>query len=434
MHCARPLAATSIVACQQCLAARESLLAVRALHLRYPQTPLAANAGLFHMLKELLALREAGSVNETELHCESQGLTIACAMVRACPVEVSCAADLHALLPDVAAKGSDVALFVDQIVGSGCCDRLRELRADAVLNAKMVFKRIPWVGMVGARELADAGFRTVPEVHAAFKRGDLAVPLHEMAASLFSMAEDCRFMDAVSEAELAAVTAAVTAAVAQVDPALLIVPVGGARRGAPGHDIDLLITHPGRESGVSRATLVQILEALSAQPEVERLVGKPMHGEEQSSRELLRKDVAHNVTENGCALPGSANISQSIKAFCLILLRGHTPRRLDIALAPRSQYAMELFGWTGSRQFGRWMRLAAKEKGLMLSNHGLTEVREVPGGGRAHWLRTRTGAVLISDDEAMAAFEEDTEAHFRSEEELFDAIGIPFRPPSERFA
>ena len=40
----------------------------------------------------------------------------------------------------------------------------------------------------------------------------------------------------------------------------------------------------------------------------------------------------------------------------------------------------------------------------------------------------------VWDDQAMQAFEEDTEAHWRSEEELFAAIGVPWRPPSERFA
>ena len=126
-----------------------------------------------------------------------------------------------------------------------------------------------------------------------------------------------------------------------------------------------------------------------------------------------------------------------VKAFCLVQLRGRPPRRVDIVLIPRSQWGTQLLGWSGTRQYLRFLKRYCTEppKQMRLSNHAVfLDCRSTEGSDSVYLLTPQPGVrVKICDDAAMAAWVADTRQHFRTEEEVFAAIGAPYCPPEHRF-
>jgi DNA polymerase/3'-5' exonuclease PolX len=86
-------------------------------------------------------------------------------------------------------------------------------------------------------------------------------------------------------------------------------------------------------------------------------------------------------------------------------LRKGVHRRLDILITPKHEVGSAKLYFTGNDIFNRSMRLLAEKKGMHLNQHGLYEaVNKVAG-------RRLAGA---------------------TEMEIFDLLGVPYRPPEER--
>jgi uncharacterized protein involved in type VI secretion and phage assembly len=70
-----------------------------------------------------------------------------------------------------------------------------------------------------------------------------------------------------------------------------------------------------------------------------------------------------------------------------------------------------------------------------ISNHAVfLDCRSTEGSDAVYLLTPQPGVrVKICDDAAMAAWVADTRQHFRTEEEVFAAIGAPYCPPEHRF-
>lgn len=81
-------------------------------------------------------------------------------------------------------------------------------------------------------------------------------------------------------------------------------------------------------------------------------------------------------------------------------------RRIDITLYPVASFSTGLLYFTGSGEFNRQMRGIALDKGYKLNEYGL-----YPFG--------ITGV-------------EGSSVPIRSEKDVFDVLGIPYRKPSER--
>jgi len=83
-------------------------------------------------------------------------------------------------------------------------------------------------------------------------------------------------------------------------------------------------------------------------------------------------------------------------------------RRVDIVVAPPEQWAFALLGWTGSKQYNRFLRqyargqaverMGAEERarrgltrfqGFCLSNHGLTAIPVADQGAKPCWKDAR---------------------------------------------
>nr|XP_012596959.1 DNA-directed DNA/RNA polymerase mu isoform X4 [Microcebus murinus] len=79
--------------------------------------------------------------------------------------------------------------------------------------------------------------------------------------------------------------------------------------------------------------------------------------------------------------------------------------RVDLVVAPISQFPFALLGWTGSKLFQRELRrFSRKEKGLWLNSHGLFDP------------------------------EQKTFFHVASEEDIFRHLGLEYLPPEQRNA
>ncbi|XP_033049878.1 DNA-directed DNA/RNA polymerase mu isoform X6 [Trachypithecus francoisi] len=96
----------------------------------------------------------------------------------------------------------------------------------------------------------------------------------------------------------------------------------------------------------------------------------------------------------GAAVGGSIRPCASWKAV-----------RVDLVVAPISQFPFALLGWTGSKLFQRELRrFSRKEKGLWLNSHGLFDP------------------------------EQKTFFHVTSEEDVFRHLGLEYLPPEQRNA
>ena len=91
--------------------------------------------------------------------------------------------------------------------------------------------------------------------------------------------------------------------------------------------------------------------------------------------------------------------SQMYMGVCLAPGDTHY-RRLDIKVYPRDEYGSALLYFTGSDQFNRKMRTDAEEMGFKLSDHGL--------------------------------FKGDKKIRCETEEDVFKALKLPYKKPSER--
>ncbi|XP_063465674.1 DNA-directed DNA/RNA polymerase mu isoform X6 [Symphalangus syndactylus] len=175
----------------------------------------------------------------------------------------------------------------------------------------------------------------------------------------------------------------------------------GPHRGKlQGHDVDFLITHPkeGQEAGL----LPRVMRCLQDQGLI--LYHQHQHSRWESPTRLAQQSHMDAFERSFCifrlpqppgaAVGGSTRPCPSWKAV-----------RVDLVVAPISQFPFALLGWTGSKLFQRELRrFSRKEKGLWLNSHGLFDP------------------------------EEKTFFHAASEEDIFRHLGLEYLPPEQRNA
>lgn len=90
---------------------------------------------------------------------------------------------------------------------------------------------------------------------------------------------------------------------------------------------------------------------------------------------------------------------------------GKLHRRIDIKVYPKDQYGFAILYFTGSDYFNRSMRLFAEQKGFTLSDHGLQPVAKSAS-------KQKVGKGL-----GIPCL---------TEQQVFDALGLPYKTPAER--
>ncbi|XP_036086470.1 DNA-directed DNA/RNA polymerase mu isoform X4 [Rousettus aegyptiacus] len=179
-------------------------------------------------------------------------------------------------------------------------------------------------------------------------------------------------------------------------------PEPGSRRGKlQGHDVDFLITHPqeGQEAGL----LSRVVHSLKEQGLVLYYQHRPRHSQEPACP--ARRNRTTDTLERCFCILRLPSSQGAVVGGTLGPRRPWKAVRVDLVVAPISQFPFALLGWTGSKHFERELRrFSRKERGLWLNSDGLYDP------------------------------EQEMVVHLATEEDIFRHLGLTYLPPQLRNA
>lgn len=183
----------------------------------------------------------------------------------------------------------------------------------------------------------------------------------------------------MNRAEVEEISAVVKNAALSINPGFSVITTGSYRRESKTcGDVDVLITHPDGKSHVN---------ALNA------IVTKLL-----TETDFITYELASHEKPTSSTYP---------IYYCICKLGpNRIHRRLDILVVPFVSYGAALLQFTGNTYFNRSMKTWAKKHGMKLNMNGLYER-----------IDDETDGDLIAS---------------RTEEEIFDALGIPYQEPVDR--
>ncbi|KAF6086608.1 DNA polymerase mu [Phyllostomus discolor] len=305
----------------------------------------------------------------------------AASVLKALPCQVTALSQLQGL-PNF---GEHSRRVIQELLEHGVCEEVERVRrSERYQSMKQLFTQIFGVGVRTADRWYREGLRTLDDVRGRVPRltGQQQAGLrHHQDLSMPVQRPDAEALQQVVET-----------VVVQALPGATVTLAGGFRRGKlQGHDVDLLITHPqeGQEAGL----LPRVMCSLQQQ-------GLVLYQQHQLSRS---RDPTHLTRR-------SHTMDTFERSFCIFRLPrppGATWKavRVDLVVAPISQFPFALLGWTGSKHFERELRqFSRKERGLWLNSHGL--------------------------------FDPEQKALLRAaaEEDVFRHLGLAYLPPEQRNA
>ncbi|KAG2500066.1 hypothetical protein HYH03_002343 [Edaphochlamys debaryana] len=292
----------------------------------------------------------------------------------------------------------------DRAVPDGTGALRRDTAGAATRRALM---KLPGVGPSTAKEWYDMGLRSLAEAAEACREGRLSAA----PATAWALQHYQDLTADVTPFELAEMRAAVTATLrvalgpSGYDPQRWTVEVvGGGRRGKAGHDVDLLVSHPGLgTAGAMDAALEAVVPRLVEQGHLLPVTGNCTQVQTRMHARHCRR-VEQALAEGGRPLEGRARIADGLShVFSVFVTSAGRRKRLDIVFCCWSWRPHALFGWTGSTQLTRFFNLVAAKRGFHRTNHALYDCRTrkpVPG--------------------------------IDTEEQLFAVVGLPYREPQDR--
>ncbi|XP_048642463.1 DNA-directed DNA/RNA polymerase mu isoform X2 [Marmota marmota marmota] len=337
----------------------------------------------------------------------------AASVLRALPCPVTSLSQLQGL-PHFGEHSSRV---VQELLEHGACEEVERIRCSERYQTMKLFTQIFGVGVKTANRWYQEGLRTLDDLRgqpqkltkqqkAATGMGDCLIL--EDGALWGMQAERVRrtvlptglqhhqdLSTPVGRPDAEALQQLVETVVGQVLPGATVTLTGGFRRGKlQGHDVDFLITHP--EEGQEAGLLLRVMCHLQSQHQASCLE-TPTHLVQRShTMDAFERSfcIFRLPQPPGAALGGVLKPCSAWKAV-----------RVDLVVAPISQFPFALLGWTGSQLFERELRrFSRKEKGLCLNSHGLFDP------------------------------EQKTFFHVVSEEDIFKHLGLKYLPPEQRNA
>jgi len=271
--------------------------------------------------------------------------------------------------------------LADKVEEIACTSRLRRLESTAVDTNDQLLQLFMGIYQVGLPTAS----RWIAQGHKSFD--DLKSKANLTANQRIGIDHYNDFLTRIPRTEVAAHADVVREACAKADNEVQLIVGGSYRRGAADSgDIDLIITKENASLEYIRTILVdtvipQLLE------EGFLKVGLAT----SSSRRGEHGSKWHGAS----ALPGS-----------------QIWRRIDLLFVPWDEYGAALIYFTGNDMFNRSLRLLASRKKMRLNQHGL--YGDVMRGERRE--RITQGKLLEG----------------RSEERIFEILGVPWRPPQHR--
>ncbi|XP_067396358.1 DNA-directed DNA/RNA polymerase mu [Emydura macquarii macquarii] len=343
------------------------------------RTPLAhSNQALTEALETLA--EEAGFSGSEG---RSLAFTRAASVLKALPRRLGALEELGPL-PGL---GEHSRRVIQDVLEDGVSAEVQRVKLSERYRTMKLFTKIFGVGVRTADRWYQEGLRTLAELQ------ERRTKLTRQQQAGLRHYDDLNTPVGRGEAET--ISRAVQEAVWRFLPGAAVTLAGGFRRGKlHGHDVDLLITHPedGREAGLL-SLLVSWLDSQGV---------------------ILYQHSQENSYEGPEPPRGEGVLDQFERCFCIFCLaapggpaagRGWKAVRVDLVVAPISQFPFALLGWTGSRHFERELRRFAKhERKMVLNSHALYDTR------RSLFLPAA------------------------SEEEIFQHLGLEYVPPTERNA
>ncbi|KAI8480839.1 hypothetical protein Bbelb_414290 [Branchiostoma belcheri] len=304
------------------------------------------------------------------------------------------------------------------------------------------------IGCSTARKWYEKGFRTLDDI-----RNDSTITLRKDQKIGLELYQDLNTPVTLAEANI--IQELVKAEVQRLQPGATVVLTGGSegttgvltggfrrynwgvnrvfRRGkTEGHDVDLLISHPteGKETGLLSAVLARLrrkdllaYESTTANTYDPSTVTKKEYTLDHFERcfSIFKFDkswISSTPTSQsppGVVKPGTSNPDLPHQGDRVSMgtaggsdgestaEKAWVGRRVDLIIAPASQYAYALVGWTGSKYFNRSARLyAEREMNMKLTSHVLYDP--------------------VKNQYLSAS----------SEEDVFRHLQLPYREPTER--
>ncbi|XP_059511990.1 DNA-directed DNA/RNA polymerase mu isoform X1 [Myotis daubentonii] len=314
----------------------------------------------------------------------------AASVLKALPCPVTAPSQLQGL-PHF---GEHSCRVIQELLEHGVCEEVERVQRSERYQSMKLFTRIFGVGVRTADQWYREGLRTLDDVWKQVQR------LTQQQRAGLQHYQD--LSSPVQRPDAEALRQVVEAAVGWALPGATVTLAGGFRRGKlQGHDVDFLITHPeeGQEVG---------------------LLPRVMHYLEQQGLVLYQQHQRSSSGDPARLVPKGHSMDIFEQSFCIFRLprppgtaKGGTwsPHpswkavRVDLVVAPISQFPFALLGWTGSKHFERELRrFSRKERGLWLNSYGLF------------------------DPEQKTFFQA------AAEEDIFRHLGLAYLPPEQRNA
>ncbi|ETS87556.1 hypothetical protein PFICI_01384 [Pestalotiopsis fici W106-1] len=287
---------------------------------------------------------------------------------------------------DIAGIGDRLADKIEEIVTTGRLRRLEEAANEPNHEARELFLKVYDVGLQTAEKWIAQGYRTLDDL---LERANLSRN-QRIGVEHF---DDLNTR--IPRAEVEALGDHVRRVARELDSRVELLIGGSYRRGSDSSgDIDFIVTKKGTTASADLG------------PFLDELVGRLMR------QGFLTAGLATSRSDTGNKWHG-----------CCVLPKEEFPgdrtqykpiwRRIDFLLVPETEFGAALLYFTGNDLFNRSMRLLGDKKGMCLNQRGL--FRGVIRG---------PGRVKYTDGELVEG---------RDEKKIFEALGVQWREPHQRW-
>ncbi|EDO36295.1 predicted protein [Nematostella vectensis] len=269
--------------------------------------------------------------------------------------------------------GDKIGKKIDEFIKTGKLEKLEKIRKDEGTSITKELTRVSGIGPAAAKKLIEDGVSSLEDLKRV--RGRLN---HHQQIGLKYVDE---FETRIPREEMIKLRDIVLVHVKKQDKNLTATVCGSFRRGATSSgDIDILLSHPDYTSSSQNYDKKSLLHGL-------------VHCLEKADFVTDTLSLGETKFMGVCILPEERDVR-----------RLH--RRIDIRLIPHDQYYCGILYFTGSDVFNKQMRHEALEKGFTLNEYSIRPL----------------GSTGVPGEPLPVS----------SEQDVFDIIGMEYKPPEQR--
>ena len=379
--------------------------------------PVAAEGGSLneHLISELVKLQQVYAKLGDAWRKYAYGKAVALVKKWRTPIRT------RADVADVRGIGPKIADKIAEILESGTCKKMRYFEGNEEVAAITLFAKIWGVGPSTSQRLFRThGLTTLDELRQRSARDDTLLNGQQRIGLRFFE----ELQQRIPRSEVDCLKGAIEAAVASVRRSVTMEICGSYRRGKETcGDVDVILCAPEGEGydGVLRGVVLALKRAGVVTDDLTHAYMEGFAGASSGADESVHKGVVHRGDSHDsfmgvCRLPPCSDPETCPHVHLCEVVPGGSPtehlhRRIDIKIYPFLQYPFALLYFTGSDYLNRSMRLYCHKRGLSLSDKGLFPV-------------VRVAREVVHEGAPVQGC--------RTEKDVFDLLGLEYRPPSER--